>query len=76
MVPDTLLLALVIVLVILLVAPKYIHREKPKEGYGPPPGVYRALGHRELGDRGWPDRDPAYEASTASAISHVVLRSA
>ena len=63
---------------------RYMGREKPasKEGasvrehYGPPPGVYRALGLYELGDRGWTDYPYEYEANTASSISHMIERSA
>jgi hypothetical protein len=48
-----------------------------REKYGPPPGVRRALSHEELPDsRGWLGLDRAYEASTASAISHMIERSA
>jgi hypothetical protein len=47
-----------------------------REKYGPPPGMMRALDHRELGDRGWPSWDKAYEGSSASSISHMMLRSA
>jgi hypothetical protein len=48
-----------------------------KEGYGPPPGLYRALTLEELGpDRGWPSYPLEYEANTASAISGLIRRSA
>jgi hypothetical protein len=47
-----------------------------REGYGPPPGMRRALHHEELGDRGWPGYPFEYAATTASAISHMVERSA
>ena len=66
-------------------APVYLCREKPsgkggsaaRERYGPPPGAYRAIDHNELpDDRGWPGLDRVYEASTASAISHMIERSA
>lgn len=69
----------------LLWGPIYLRREKPsgkgkfavRERYGPPPGAYRAIDHNELpDDRGWPGLDRAYEASTASAISHMIERSA
>jgi len=63
--------------------PVYLYREKPNrkvgftEHYGPPPGAHRAIDHNELpDDRGWPGLDRAYEASTASAISHMIERSA
>jgi len=64
--------------------PIYLRREKPdrrkvatRESYGPPPGVYRAVDHNELpDDRGWPGLDRVYEASTASAILHMIERSA
>jgi hypothetical protein len=47
-----------------------------KEGYGPPPGVYRALSHEELPNRGWPEFPYEYTANTASSISHMIERSA
>jgi hypothetical protein len=47
-----------------------------KEGYGPPPGVYRALSHEELDGRGWPEFPYEYTANTASSISHMIERSA
>jgi len=47
-----------------------------REKYGPPPGAYRALSHEELGDRGWPSYPFEYNANTASAISHMIERSA
>ena len=47
-----------------------------REGYGGPPGWFRAMSHLELGDRGWPDAPREYEANTASAISHMIERSA
>ena len=61
--------------------PIYLKREKPspssRERYGPPPGMRRAVDHNELpDDRGWPGFDRVYEASTASAISHMIARSA
>lgn len=48
----------------------------PRERYGPPPGMVRALSHYELGDRGWPSYPWEYDANTASAISHMIERSA
>lgn len=54
----------------------YRRRAAPKEGYGDPPGRWRALTEEELGDRGWARWDPVYQANTASAISHLVERSA
>jgi hypothetical protein len=48
-----------------------------REGYGPPPGLYRALTLEELGpDRGWPSYPFEYTANTASSISGLVRRSA
>lgn len=48
-----------------------------REGYGPPPGMNRAIDHNELpDDRGWPGFDRAYQGSSASAISHMIERSA
>lgn len=47
-----------------------------REHYGPPPGRARALSHNELGDRGWAQWPPEYTASSASSISHMMLRSA
>jgi hypothetical protein len=47
-----------------------------REHYGPPPGAARALSHYELGDRGWPSYPWEYNANTASAISHMIERSA
>ena len=47
-----------------------------RENYGPPPGAYRALSHKELGNRGWPSYPFEYNANTASSISHMIERSA
>ena len=51
-----------------------------REGYGPPPGMARAISHTELpylyGDRGWADFPRELEANTASSISHFIERSA
>ena len=68
---------MIVVLFFLLFGPRYISRERPKkEGYGPPPGMNRAISHYELGCRGWPQYPPEYHANTASAISHMIERSA
>jgi hypothetical protein len=72
----------VLVLIVLAAAalwgPVYFGREKLKarEHYGPPPGMQRAESHYELGYRGWPEADWVYHANTASAISHMIERSA
>ncbi len=51
--------------------------ERPREKYGPPPGMVRAIDPNELpDDRGWVGMDKVYNANTASAISHMVERSA
>lgn len=47
-----------------------------RETYGPPPWARRATSHFELGHRGWPEQPREYEANTASAISHYIMRSA
>jgi hypothetical protein len=47
-----------------------------REHYGPPPGMYRALSHEELDNRGWPEYPYEYTANTASSISHMIERSA
>jgi hypothetical protein len=47
-----------------------------REHYGPPPGMYRALSHEELGNRGWPEYPFEYSANSASSISHMIERSA
>lgn len=43
-------------------------RGKAKEGYGPPPGMARAVGHNELGHRGSPD-DARPRMTTCDASS-------
>lgn len=70
------MVALLTLVLILLIVLWRRNSMGPKEHYGPPPGLRRALSPDELGDRGWVDWDPAYEADTASAISHMMLRSA
>lgn len=76
---------LIAAIVGLMFAPRFLFRERPtagpttfigRENYGPPPGAYPAVHHDDLDDRGWPERDRVYEASTASAISHMIERSA
>ena len=76
---------LIVIFFGVLLGPTYLLREKPvhragfaaRERYGPPPGARRAIDHNELpDDRGWPGLDRAYEASSASAISHMIERSA
>ncbi|NDE96829.1 MAG: hypothetical protein EB034_00890 [Verrucomicrobia bacterium] len=76
---------LIVIFFGILLGPTYLRREKPvrrtgfavREHYGPPPGARRAIDHNELpDDRGWPGLDRAYEASSASAISHMIERSA
>jgi len=47
-----------------------------RERYGPPPGMRRAVSHDELGYRGWVEADRVYEGNTASAVSHMIERSA
>jgi hypothetical protein len=82
-------LAAIVVYVVILAALvggyevyRYYGREKPtkapgvKEGYGPPPGAYRAMSPAELGDRGWVSWPYEYTANTASSISHMIERSA
>jgi hypothetical protein len=81
-------LSLIVILAAALWGPVYARREKPtpklphqgagrRERYGPPPGMWRALSHEELpDDRGWPGFPKEYEASSASAISHMIERSA
>lgn len=60
-----------------------VFRERPgqfaagrREKYGAPPGMVRAIHHDELGYRGWADAPGDYQANTASAISHMIMRSA
>lgn len=65
--------ALILVAAILLIARTWF---AGREGYGPPPGAYRARGLYELDSRGWVEYPREYEASTASAISHMIERSA
>jgi hypothetical protein len=73
-------LLLIVLLAGLAFAPVWLQRERPqgpvRENYGPPPGAHRALGHEELDDRGWPEFPLEYNATTASAISHMIERSA
>lgn len=51
-----------------------------REGYGGPPGMARAIDHKELpylyGDRGWADFPREYEGNTASSMSQFIERSA
>jgi len=82
--------AVIVMLIILMITalvlwgPQLIFRETPsefttearKERYGAPPGMVRAIHHDELGYRGWADAPGDYEANTASAISHAIMRSA
>lgn len=78
---------LIALIVGLMFGPLWLKREKPgksggfmagalREHYGPPPGAYRALSHKELDSRGWPEYPYEYTANTASSISHMVERSA
>ena len=72
-------LAILLILVLSIMLAVYLSPQKrpaSREGYGPPPGWYRALSHYELDDRGWPEWDKAYEGSSASAVSHMIERSA
>lgn len=75
-------IVLIVMLVAFLWGPTMIGREKPggepmRERYGPPPGMHRALDHRELsGDRGWVGLPEEYMATTAGAISGLIERSA
>lgn len=51
--------------------------EPLREHYGPPPGRQRALADDELNVPSWAtDPSRAYEANTASSISHMERRSA
>ncbi len=79
------IIAYVVILVLFVGAYEAYHyygREKSKkspgvkEGYGPPPGAYRAMSPAELGDRGWVSWPYEYTANTASSISHMIERSA
>ncbi len=56
--------------------PKPVSKPGFREHYGPPPGVYRALTPEELGDRGWISWPFDYHGNTASAVSHMIERSA
>jgi hypothetical protein len=47
-----------------------------REGYGPPPGMYRALSPEELPDRGWPEYPYEYSGTSAASVSHMIERSA
>lgn len=73
-------MALIVVIAGMLWGPAYIGREKPggfRERYGPPPGMHRALDHRELwGDRGWVGLPEEYMATTGGAIAALIERSA
>jgi hypothetical protein len=69
--------AAVVLILILLWSCKGAAGKSPRERYGPPPGMVRAIDHNELpDDRGWPGMDKVYNANTASSISHMVERSA
>ncbi len=73
-------MALIVVIAVVLWGPVYIGRESPsrfREKYGPPPGMRRALDHRELqGDRGWVGLPEEYMATTGGAIAALIERSA
>ena len=76
-------LLLLLAAALLLYGPTWASREHPikaggrREGYGPPSGRARALTLAELGpDRGWAKITPEYRAPTASALSHMIERSA
>lgn len=73
-------LTLIVAFAVLLWGPVYMGRERPsgfREKYGPPPGMHRALDHRELqGDRGWVGLPEEYMATTAGSIAHLIERSA
>jgi hypothetical protein len=47
-----------------------------REHYGPPPGMYRAISHEELPNRGWPEFPLEYTGNSVSALSHMIERSA
>jgi hypothetical protein len=69
-------LAVVLIAAVAAVRPGRARGGPLREGYGPPPGMRRALHHEELGDRGWPSYPYEYTANTASSISHMIERSA
>lgn len=72
---GTVVAALFLVLVLLVVASGYAGCRR--EGYGPPPGYWRAVDHNELPDeRGWPGFPKEYEGSSASAMSQFMMHSA
>jgi predicted outer membrane lipoprotein len=71
-----LLACLLVVLFVVWTAGRSRTREPHREKYGPPPGAFRALSPEELDDRGWPEYPYEYTADTASAISHMIERSA
>ena len=57
--------------------PVLVGRETPKEKYGLPPGMMRALDPREIpDDRGWPGMDKVFEGSSASSIANMIERRA
>lgn len=67
----------VVALLITLACARAVQQPAGRERYGPPPGVRRAVGHDELTDsRGWAGYDRVYEGSSASALTHMVERSA
>lgn len=69
-----LLAVLLIALIIAMAWWRYDHSKKEK--YGPPPGMARAISHKELGYRGWPEANNSYQGSSASSVAHMVERSA
>ncbi len=69
-------LALIVVCAIVL-AVVMTRSNGQKEGYGPPPGYWRAISPQELpDDRGWPGISKEYEGSSASSMSQFAMHSA
>ncbi len=73
-------LAILTLLALAVWGPILFFRERPaagsgRERYGEPPGTCRAVSLSELGV-GWAGYYPEYQARTASAVSHMVERSA
>lgn len=75
---SSVLIACVLALLVVVVVVSLRHTgvTGKREQYGPPPGAWRAMTLKELGDRGWAESPMVYHGVTASSVAHMVERSA